>query len=132
MGPWFSAGGLCFMFSYTVLENLKFNVFSWLIFYKCTIGKSLVLHIPDICLLSWANFAPQIRFKTTVAILAVEQRLLSYNTCRRFSILRSEIASWLLNLPAPSELVGRIARDCSYLLQIFQLEGYFYLPRNKI
>ena len=37
-----------------------------------------------------ADYPPQIIFKTAAPILAVGQRLLSYNTCRRFLILRSD------------------------------------------
>ena len=73
------------------------------------------------------------QFKTGAAILAVEQRLLSYNTCCRFWILRSENFSWLLRLPAPIELTSSRAGECSYLPQIFQLEleGLLYLPGKE-
>ena len=64
---------------------------------------------------------------------ALEQSLLRYITCRRFLILRSEIASWPWHLSAPIELAGSRARECYYLPQIYQLklEGYLYLLRKK-
>ena len=57
-------------------------------------------------LLPRAYYSPGIRFKTTLAILAVVQCLLSYNTCRGFLLLRSDIFSWLLHLPGNIELAG--------------------------
>ena len=53
-----------------------------------------------------ADYPPQIIFKTAAPILAVGQRLLSYNTCRRFLILRSDNFSWLLHLPGLIVLAG--------------------------
>ena len=52
----------------------------------------------------------QIIFKTAAVILAVQQRLLSYNTCWWFLILGSENFSSPLHLPAPIVLVGSKSR----------------------
>ena len=43
---------------------------------------------------------------TTVAILAVGQRILSYNNCRGIQLLQSGNFSWLLHLPRKIELAG--------------------------
>ena len=43
---------------------------------------------------------------TAAAILVIEQRLLSYNICHEFLILRSDNFSRLLHLPGLIVLVG--------------------------
>ena len=52
----------------------------------------------------------RIKFKTAGAILAVVQRLLSYNTCLGIQLLVSDIFSWLLHLLGTIELVGSKSR----------------------
>ena len=100
MGPWCSAEGF---------ERIKL----------------LLLHLarlivtPGIFLLPGADYSPQIRFKTSAAILAVGQCLHSYNTCRGFLILGSDNCSSLLYLPGLIGLVEAKAGECSYLPEIF-------------
>ena len=65
---------------------------------------------PGTFLLPGADFSPGIRFKTAAVILAAVQRLLSYNPCRGFQLLRSEIFSWLFHLPGIIELAGSKSR----------------------
>ena len=57
-----------------------------------------------------ADHSPKIRFKTIAVILAVVQRLLSYNNCRGIQLLRSGNFSWLLHLPGKTEMAGSISR----------------------
>ena len=76
-------------------------------------GKAFISALsgrPGTFLLPGADYSPGIRFKTTAAILAVVQRLLSYNTCRGFQLLRSDNFSWLLHLPGNIELVDSKSR----------------------
>ena len=75
----------------------KFQVLSGLSFY-CYTSQELGVR-PGIFLLPGADYSPQIIFKTAAAILAVPQRLLSFNTCRGFLILRSDNSYRLLHLP---------------------------------
>ena len=77
-------------------------------------------------------------FKTAAVILAVEQRLLSYNTCRRFLILRSDVASWLFHYTVYSRhpLCWRaVSRGMLLLAGDFlsskQLEGFLNLLQKK-
>ena len=65
---------------------------------------------PGTFLLHGADYSLGIRFKMTAAILAVVQHLLSYNTCRRFLLLRSDSFSWLLHLPGNIVLAGSKSR----------------------
>ena len=69
-------------------------------------------------------YAPEIRFKTAAMILAVEQHLLSYNTCRVFLILRFDNCSWILHLPGLIELTGSKSRE------MLQLAGEFLNNRE--
>ena len=79
--------------------------------------KLLLMHLlqlklsgrPGTFLLPGADYSAGIRFKTTAAILAVVQRLLSYNTCWGFQLLPSD-SFWLLHLPGNIELAGRKSR----------------------
>ena len=57
--------------------------------------------MPHIVLLPGADYT-----HCRLAILAVGQHLLSYITCHRFLILRSEITSWLLHWLATIELAS--------------------------
>ena len=77
----------------TVLSFERVNL------YCCTQQQLSVR--PGTFLLPGAEYAPQIIFKTAAANLAVEQRLLGYNTYRRFLILLSDNFYWLLHLPTP-------------------------------
>ena len=86
---------------------------SSLSFYCCTSQK--LSGRPVIFLLPGPDYTPQIKVKTAAAILAVEQRLLSYNPCRGFLILRSDNFSRLLHLPEPIELVGSKSRGIALL-----------------
>ena len=67
----------------------------------------------------------------TAAILAVKQRLLNYNTCRRFLILRSVNSSRLLHLPELIVLADSKSRGMLVLTGDFlscnQLVGVLYL-----
>ena len=90
---------ICYLhFSYCFLsfERVKLLLFH--------LAKLIVT--PGIFLLSGADYSLQIRFKTAAAIRAVVQRLLSYNTCRGFLILRSNNSSKLLHLPGLIELTA--------------------------
>ena len=74
---------------------------------------------PGTFLLPGPDYTPHIKFKTAAAILAVGQRLLCYNTCRIFLILRSDNCS-----SAPDYCTCRRplcwrpvkAVECSYIL----------------
>ena len=73
--------------------------------------------MPQIFLLPGAHSSPQIRFKSAVAILAVEQRLLSYIT--------SQISD-----PAGGEFLQAIVKAGDFL-SIKELEGFLYLSNKK-
>ena len=66
--------------------------------------------MPGTFLLPGDDYSPPTRFKTTAAILAVVQRLLSCNTCRRYLILLSDSFFLLLHLPGNIELAGSKSR----------------------
>ena len=83
MGPWCSAGGLFFFkcsFSYSFwilsLQRVKL-----LLLQKLSVRPGTI-RFPG------AYYWPGIRFKTTAAILAAGQCLLSCNTCRGIQLLR--------------------------------------------
>ena len=75
-----------------------------------------------------AEYAPQIIFKTAAVILAAEQRLLRYNTCQRFLILRLDNSSWLLHLSGLAVMSAVKAGD---FLSCKQLEWVLYLPGKE-
>ena len=87
MGPWCSVRCLIFFsLSYNIISS-KFSV------------------RPGTVLFPGAYYSPGIRFKTTAAILAVGQRLLSFNTYCGNQLLWSGNFPWLLHLPgtAPTD-----------------------------
>ena len=71
---------------------------------------------PGTVLFPGAYYSPGIRFKTTAAILAVGQSLLSYNTYRGIQQLRPNNCSLLLHLLGKFALAGWavIDEDGSY------------------
>ena len=79
---------------------------------------------PGTFLLPRVDYAPEIKFKTAAVILAVEQHLLSYNTCRVFLILRLDTFSWILHLPGLIELTGSKSQG------MLQLAGEFLNNRE--
>ena len=65
---------------------------------------------PGTFLLPGADYSPGSDLNSTAAILAVVQHLLSYNTCRRFQLLRSKNSFWLLHLSGIFALAGSKSR----------------------
>ena len=68
---------------------------------------------PGTFLLPGADFSPggsDLKLQRWSWLLYSVQRLLSYNTCRGFQLLRSEIFSWLFHLPGNIELAGSKSR----------------------
>ena len=97
--------------------------------------KLLLMHLAkgDVSPPPGADYSLRIRFKTTVAILAVVQRLLSYNTCCGFQLLRSDSFSWLLHLPGNIEFAGSKSRGRilqtgeTHFRRCFKPNLYFFL-----
>ena len=85
---------------------------------------------PGLFLLPGAEFTPQIIYKNSAAILAVVIRLLRYNTCRRFLILRSNNFSLLMQMPGPIELAGSKSRGRFLLAGEFSNLLPCYWPRH--
>ena len=65
---------------------------------------------PGTFLLPGADYSPGSDLNSTAAIMAVVQHLLSYNTCRRFQLLRSKNSFWLLHLSGIFALAGSKSR----------------------
>ena len=76
-------------------------------------------------------FAPQVIFKTDAAILAVEQRLLCYNTCRRSLILRSDNSSGFALAGAHCAWGAGMLLLAGDLRSFKQLVGVLYLPEKE-
>ena len=92
---------------------------------------------PGTFLLPGPDYTPHIKFKTAAAILAVGQRLLCYNTCRIFLILRSDNCSRLLHLPSPIVLAASKSRGMLLytgrrLYSMKELNDYSTCRRRKI
>ena len=91
---------LFFVFIYSNIISSKFDTVKLLLIHKQKLSVR-----PGTVLFPGAYYSPGIRFKTTAAILAVGQRILSYDTCWGIQLLGSGNLSWLLHLPgtAPTD-----------------------------
>ena len=101
MGPWCSAESFIFLFTFS----------QFYLFLSFERVKLLLVHLAKLSVRPGIFLPPEADRRSYLKLLRqswlyIEQRLLSYNTCRGFLILRLDNSSRLLHLPGLIVLAG--------------------------